>query len=449
MIKKSMNLVLIIIDTLRYDFVGYTRNYKDSITSVIDEISRDGLTYNYVFSSGTSTPFAFPGLLASSYASQHKLPGILGVKWTLSEFMRYMGYDTFGFNGGNSYVSNLFGYDKGTTILEKSYQVNGKSGFRRRIKNILEKVNMLEFSKKIYEKYTEIKRFGKYLLKSEPFILTAEKQISDFINILDQKKPRKFFAWFDFMEVHGPYLGLWKASLRERIKMYELFKSRPFCKERKLLPVAVSTYSKALSELDNQIESLLNSLDRRGLLKDALIVITSDHGEEFFEHGDYDHKPKPYDEIIRIPLIVYHHGEKFSIQEKKNESQKLISLVDIPVSILNYLFGRWPRTFIGKPTFLGGQAERNFIFSEGYARKNSRYLVHDPEKKGIRNWCIRTKFWKYMKINGKSLFFDLENDSKERNPVEPSEKHLKLINEYLQQLNREKISCRVHSINSR
>ena len=102
--RKNLNVLLIIIDTLRFDYVGYSKGYQNSITPFLDELSRDGLTYKWAFSSGTSTPFAFPGILASQYSSQNKLPGILGVKLTFARFMKEMGYETFGFNGGDIYV---------------------------------------------------------------------------------------------------------------------------------------------------------------------------------------------------------------------------------------------------------------------------------------------------------------------------------------------------------
>jgi len=81
-----------------------------------------------------------------------------------------------------------------------------------------------------------------------------------------------------------------------------------------------------------------NLLDKRGLLNDTLIIITSDHGEEFFEHDGYDHKSKPYDEIIRVPLIIYKKDENFSQTEKSEEAEKLVSLIDLAPSISQYLY---------------------------------------------------------------------------------------------------------------
>ena len=431
---SRLSVLLIVIDTLRYDYVGYSKEYQNSITPFLDELSRNGLTYKWAFSSGTSTPFAFPGILASQYSSQNKLPGILGVKLTFARFMKEMGYETFGFNGGNIYVSNFYGYDNGLDFLEKKFGIGNKSEFKEKIKTILKNLKMLDLARKYYNKFHDFYRSIKRIIKSETTILTTENQFNKFLEIMSMNK--NFFAWFDLMEVHGPYVGLWKASLIERIKIHRYFKMRRDFEKKDLITLAIETYSKALRLLDNKLEKVFNILDKRGILDNTLVIITSDHGEEFFEHGGYDHKPKPYDEIIRVPLIIYKKGESFSQIEKKEEAEKLVSLIDLAPSISQYLFGHYPSVFMGKPTLLGGNVNREYILAEGYQKENDKHLRHDPTKQGVRNWCIRTKTWKYMELNGERMFFDLERDPKENEPLSPDE-YADCIGEYLKEWQRE------------
>jgi arylsulfatase A-like enzyme len=64
-------------------------------------------------------------------------------------------------------------------------------------------------------------------------------------------------------------------------------------------------YEAEIYDLDSQIKLFLDYLDKEGLLKDTIIIFTSDHGEEFMEHGSLGHVTKLYNEDIKIPLIIF------------------------------------------------------------------------------------------------------------------------------------------------
>jgi len=68
-------------------------------------------------------------------------------------------------------------------------------------------------------------------------------------------------------------------------------------------------YAKEVEYLDRAYGELLEALAARGLLDDALVVFTSDHGEEFYEHGMMLHGPHLYDETVRVPLWVTGYGD--------------------------------------------------------------------------------------------------------------------------------------------
>ena len=59
---------------------------------------------------------------------------------------------------------------------------------------------------------------------------------------------------------------------------------------------------------DKHLRELFLSLKKWGLNKNTLIVITSDHGEEFYEHQGWGHGQSLYDELIHVPLIIYGEG---------------------------------------------------------------------------------------------------------------------------------------------
>jgi arylsulfatase A-like enzyme len=68
---------------------------------------------------------------------------------------------------------------------------------------------------------------------------------------------------------------------------------------------AINAYDNGLRQMDGMIRSIFGSLRRKGYLDDALVVISSDHGEALGEHGVYLHGSYLYPEFLRIPLFIY------------------------------------------------------------------------------------------------------------------------------------------------
>ena len=68
-------------------------------------------------------------------------------------------------------------------------------------------------------------------------------------------------------------------------------------------------YDGEILSVDGQIDSLVSLLEAHGQLENTLVVVTADHGEEFFEHGSFGHKKALYEESLRIPLLFYFPAE--------------------------------------------------------------------------------------------------------------------------------------------
>jgi len=70
----------------------------------------------------------------------------------------------------------------------------------------------------------------------------------------------------------------------------------------------VDDYDREIAHLDDRLEALFSELDRRGALEDTIVIVTSDHGEEFTEHGFLGHGFNVYDTTLHVPLLVYGPG---------------------------------------------------------------------------------------------------------------------------------------------
>jgi arylsulfatase A-like enzyme len=138
----------------------------------------------------------------------------------------------------------------------------------------------------------------------------ADKTVDDALGILAAHPDRDVFLWLQFMEAHLPYRapdrydGLFAGappdSLRELSKA-RLDRLSPDAPEFPAIRDHVrARYAEQLRFLDDEIARLLAALG-----PDVTIVIFSDHGEEFWDHGRFEHGHAFGDELLRVPLLLY------------------------------------------------------------------------------------------------------------------------------------------------
>jgi arylsulfatase A-like enzyme len=140
--------------------------------------------------------------------------------------------------------------------------------------------------------------------------------------LIEQGGRRPWFAYVHLMGVHGPYdapiadveavsgapgLGESRAltaAEREAIPKYLLkadWATGPAAEDLRTWRVR---YAAGVRRLDRQLAAFIESLDTAGALDGAIVVLTSDHGEELAEHGGWDHGLSLYEHQLRVPLVV-------------------------------------------------------------------------------------------------------------------------------------------------
>lgn len=93
----------------------------------------------------------------------------------------------------------------------------------------------------------------------------------------------------------------------------------------------VALYDGEIAFTDDIVRDLLDEMKKRGRFENSLIVITADHGEEFFEHRGRGHQRTLFDEVIRVPLIVRLPGGKGAGRRVATQ----VSLVDLMPTVLS------------------------------------------------------------------------------------------------------------------
>jgi arylsulfatase A-like enzyme len=108
----------------------------------------------------------------------------------------------------------------------------------------------------------------------------------------------------------------------------------------------LSYYDDLIAETDTRIGTLLAEIDALGRREDTIIVITSDHGELFNEHGDRGHGCKPlYDPLVRVPLLIRYPAGF----EPRAPGRSPVGIVDVAPTILKLLGLPQPATMTGAP----------------------------------------------------------------------------------------------------
>ena len=197
---------------------------------------------------------------------------------------------------------------------------------------------------------------------------------------------KPFFLWIFMLDTHFPYVTPWKEIqwtnvLEMYYRNYKFYNyigkiSYPSKKEiRKMINV----YDNSIHYADKFFGEITRDLEKF----DPIYIVTSDHGEAFFEKGYYGHDfPYLYEENIHVPLIVY------NLNIKSKAVSKPVSLLDLSTLITtipernNCRDINVDRIFGGKPVVAKGI---------GYRR-------------GIKRYCVISNNWKYMKTvkNNKS-----------------------------------------------
>ena len=163
-------------------------------------------------------------------------------------------------------------------------------------------------------------------------------------------------------------------------------------------------YDGEIDFTDRSLARLLDSLETLGLFDDTLIVFTSDHGEEFLDHGNFGHARTLFDELIRVPMII-----KFPHQSEGKVSTHLAGHVDLMPTVLEVLN-------IDVNHEISGVS----ILSEESSADNSTRFVFSETNRGRP---VRAVIWKNFKLvydlkADRYRLFDLLQDPKESRDVQ-------------------------------
>lgn len=336
------NVLIIMVDTLRLDHVG-VYGYDRPTTPAIDALAADGVVFSQLTPQSSWTRPSVASLLTSTYPSVHGAedrPDMLRADMpSLGEALAKAGYDT------HAFMTN-----------PNCLPVWGFGG---------EFARFLDVQSKQYETTHD------------------DKVVDAFLETLDCGFGTPWFAYVHMMGPHDPYAP--PEPFAERFASDDNEPSSERLRN-------IDLYDGEIAFSDAQIGRLLARLKHRDAYDDTLIILLSDHGEEFGEHGGAGHGKTLYEEMLRVPLIIKFPNGDFAGRRYDG----LIENVDIAPAVLDYLELSPEERFQGKSfmdSLRTGAAARAMVFASLRMEKNSLRATKSANLKYVKDLVADQHLW--------------------------------------------------------
>ena len=381
---SAQNVVLITIDSLRSDHVGFLSKEVDN-TPQMDELAADAALSTDATSPSSHTRASVPALLSSQYPHRYFANFFGDVEMpTLSTYLSEEGYDTAAFHS-NPLLSRHFGYEEG---FDEFYD-----GLR-----FVESTHLPETVAGAYSKLVR-------LLSRFPY--EPAEEITERARAWLSEVREPFFLWVHYMDPHGPYALSRRSGYIDKYRSERLWQKavespdEVTATERERLKAA---YRDEVGHTDEYIGRLVKAVDVTA--GETILGLTGDHGEEFYEHGQYAHPAELYETTTNVPLIIDVPGMDRTVDSTTPQSG-----LDIVPTILDVLDIE-PRTeLVGRslqPVLQGDRLDREYVITETNRGKD---VVLGT----------RSQRWKYIVDGEDRELYDLSADPNEQNDLSGTE----------------------------
>ncbi len=434
--EKKPNIVLITIDSLRADFVGF-QNELEKNTPFLDSLAKKSYIFTNAIAPANPTFFCFCSLMTGSlpfaFGNYLGIPDNPNIK-TVAEVLKKNGYATAAFLGDSPGLYSIYGYQKGFDLYDDGFEETDKAY-----------LSFLEFLWKLREKIPDgilsiietTRTFIKTIFLSPKHSVSGNQLNEKVIKYFQDKKNKPFFLWLHYMDNHLPYYsGLNKNFFKDKNPLQRLINKLIFYKElstslrrmktknQKITEIFKEAYRNSIKYTDEQVGKIVSYINRK--YPNTVFIVTSDHGEAFMDHGVVGHGTLSlYNELIRVPMIINLPDGK---THANSNTVSLVSLAKTIASIAS----------VKKVQFKGNNLLVDKIFSPINNFSRVLYncnpqvelgiLDNETEIKGYKNlWSFTTDKEKYIlhEDGGKEEYYNLSNDPCEKNNLIKSKQKIK------------------------
>ncbi len=302
--EPAKNVVVLLIDTLRASKLKPWNPESRVRTPVIDRLAQEGTVFARAQSPENWTKPSCASILTGLYPATHgaktseaRLPD---EALTIAEHLKGNGFSTASFIA-NGYVSDRFGFDQGwdhyTNFIRESKDTDA--------------ANVFEEAGDWIEQHKD-ERFFVYVQTIDPHV--------------PYDPPAEYLQMYDARDYAGQVQPRMTPELLEQAKRGEITFD---ASDRRRLE---ALHDGEITQHDNELGRFLARLAELGVREDTLLVITSDHGEEFDEHGSWGHGHSVFQELLNVPLLFHMPGRV----PESHRVTDAVGTVSIPGTVLAY-----------------------------------------------------------------------------------------------------------------
>jgi arylsulfatase A-like enzyme len=308
----SPNVLVIVIDTLRADHVS-SYGYGRPTSPEIDHLAQHGALFeNAIAASSWSLP-SHASLVTGRPVHEHGWGNVRQIPWlgwghsalnglpALGEELQQRGYRTGAFSANRVYFTSNVGLGRGFIHCEDYFDSVGDALVRTEFGREFARRYMNRSSKSVFTRAFRALGLGSWLDKDSEgsgddggafgIRKRADEVNRETLSWIERDTKRPFFAFLNYLDVHYSYGG-----------------PQGYPKPSWDHGTIIDEYDAGLKYDDDSMGRLLHRLDELGILKNTIVIVTSDHGESLGDHGLTYHGAALYRELIHVPLIVSYPG---------------------------------------------------------------------------------------------------------------------------------------------
>lgn len=295
------NVVVVIVDTLRADHLS-SYGYERDTSPFIDSLAAQGVRFETAIAPSSWTQPSHASLLTGRYTYEtHAETQPLDDTYpTIGEVMQTNGYRTGAFSANTLFFTRRQGHGRGFLHFEDNYQSVPDAFFNSSLYGFL--FDFYGLRKALHYEGVPTRRLASDI----------NRAALDWVD----NGVQPFFVFLNYFDVHDPYTPPepYRSKYASAPSPGGLVNGFVERYSPSLTPEQIQSeidaYDGSIAYVDDQIKALFGELEARGLLENTIVIVTSDHGESFGEHGGIlQHSASLYLDEIHVPLIVWGPGQ--------------------------------------------------------------------------------------------------------------------------------------------
>jgi len=373
---SDYNIILVSLDTLRADHMGCYGYHRDT-TPNIDKLAEKSIIFDQFYAQSHNTIVSHATMFSSLYPMVHVVTPKTSLQEkikTLAEYFQDAGYATAAFTA-HSWLSEKMGFNQGFESLKSQQSISA------------------EDNNKLINPWLEKNRKRKFFLFLHYFDVHSDPN----------GQPYETGSEFD-KKFTRDYAGVF-TRLDDNMIGREFLVERSAELGREDLEYVVALYDGGIAYTDYYVGKVLEILETLQLLDKTIIIITSDHGEAFGEHGKFFHQ-QLYKEDVHVPFIIRIPGQQY--QERIPSRVGIIDIMPTMLDMANIPYSEELQGESLLPLMKESEKRQDYVISTGF-----------PRRGGYSTIFLRDGQWNFYTKNDftKNELYDFLSDRNEANDL--------------------------------